>query len=204
MCHGGWSVPRSVAGLDSRPVWCSAPLALPVDREIWFRYAVETDGAAIVALIESAYRGETSRAGWTTEADLLGGQRTDAEEIAELIRDPSSRVLLATQGDDILGCVLLRQEPAGAYLGMLAVRPGLQAKGMGKQILAEAEARARREFGSQHARMTVIEQRKELIAWYERRGYADTGRREPFPYGNPRFGLPKRDDLRFVVLAKAL
>jgi ribosomal protein S18 acetylase RimI-like enzyme len=177
---------------------------MPVDREIRFRYAVETDGAAIVALIESAYRGETSRAGWTTEADLLGGQRTDAEEIAELIRDPPSRVLLATQGDDILGCVLLRQEPAGAYLGMLAVRPGLQARGMGKQILAEAEARARREFGSQHARMTVIEQRKELIAWYERRGYADTGRREPFPYGNPRFGLPKRDDLRFVVLAKAL
>jgi ribosomal protein S18 acetylase RimI-like enzyme len=172
------------------------------------RYATAADCGAVVALIESAYRGDSSRAGWTTEADLLGGQRTDADEIGAILRDPAARLLLAIAGGgnpgEVIGCVLVRREVAGAYLGMLAVRPGLQAKGVGKALLAEAEARARRDFGANRVRMTVIEQRRELIAWYVRRGYTPTGDTEPFPYGNPRFGLPRRDDLRFVVLAKAI
>jgi ribosomal protein S18 acetylase RimI-like enzyme len=172
--------------------------------ETAFRYATPADCAAIVALVESAYRGGSSRAGWTTEADLLGGQRTDADEIAAILAEPHARLLLALDGGEILGCVLLRREREGAYLGMLAVRPQLQGGGLGKRLLGEAEARARSDLGATRIRMTVIEQRKELIAWYERRGYANTGRTEPFPYGNPRFGLPKRDDLRFVVLAKVI
>jgi ribosomal protein S18 acetylase RimI-like enzyme len=172
--------------------------------EAAFRYAVQADCAAIVALVESAYRGEASRAGWTTEADLLGGQRTDADEIAAILAEPHARLLLALDGGEIVGCVLLRREPEGAYLGMLAVRPRLQGGGLGKRLLAEAEERARCDLGAARIRMTVIEQRKELIAWYQRRGYANTGHTEPFPYGHPCFGLPKRDDLRFVVLAKTL
>lgn len=178
--------------------------AMPPSPEVEFRYARGTDCVAIVALVESAYRGETSRMGWTTEADLLGGQRTDAEDIAGVLAEPEARLLLATEGDTILGTVLLRREPGGLYLGMLAVQPRLQSMGLGRRLLAEAEARGRQEFGARRARMTVIEQRGDLIAWYERRGYARTGQTEPFPYDNPRFGMPKREDLRFVVLAKDL
>jgi ribosomal protein S18 acetylase RimI-like enzyme len=173
-------------------------------QEIRFRYAAAADCGAIMALVESAYRGEVSRQGWTTEADLLGGQRTDAEEVGGILAEPQARLLLAMEGDRLLGCVLMRREPDGIYLGMLAVQPGLQARGLGKRLLGEAEARARSEFGAKQARMTVIEQRRELIAWYQRRGYVDTGHTEPFPYGNPRFGMPKRNDLRFIVLKKAL
>jgi len=169
-----------------------------------FRYATLADRDEVVTLVESAYRGEVSRAGWTTEADLLGGQRTDIEEVSGILSEASSRLLLATEGVNIQGCVLLRRESEAVYIGMLAVRPGLQAKGLGKQLLAEAEACGRREFDAKLARMTVIAQRHELIAWYERRGYQKTGHIEPFPYGSPRFGLPKREDLMFVVLAKAL
>ncbi len=175
-------------------------------QETEFRYATFADLADVLALVESAYRGDVSRAGWTTEADLLDGQRTDAEELAGILTNPDARLLLATRGREIVGCVLLRREATGAYIGMLAVRPLLQALGIGKRLLTEAEKQARVEFGAKRSRMTVIviEQRKDLIAWYVRRGYLVTTRTEPFPYGNPRFGLPRRTDLRFVVLEKAL
>ena len=174
------------------------------DKDLDFRCASLADVSDVVGLVESAYRGDASRAGWTTEADLLDGQRTDAEELTSIIKDTDARLLLATRGREILGCVLLRREAAGAYIGMLAVRPFLQATGIGKRLLAEAEKRARMEFAATRARMTVIEQRQELIAWYIRRGFLVTTRTEPFPYGNPRFGLPRRADLRFLVLEKAL
>jgi ribosomal protein S18 acetylase RimI-like enzyme len=172
-------------------------------QEVEFRCATFADSADVVALVESAYRGDASRAGWTTEADLLDGQRTDAEELVCILKDTDSRLLLAARGCEIVGCVLVRREAAGAYIGMLAVRPFLQALGIGKRLLAEAEERARIEFAAKRARMTVIELRQDLIAWYVRRGYLVTTRTEPFPYGNPRFGLPRRPDLRFVVLEKA-
>jgi ribosomal protein S18 acetylase RimI-like enzyme len=171
---------------------------------IEIRLATSADTAAVVALIESAYRGQASRAGWTTEADLLDGQRTDAEEIVGILAEPEAHLLLATRGRAIIGCVLVRREASGAYIGMLAVDPDLQAKGLGKTLLNAAEARGRSEFAATHARMTVIAQRIDLIAWYVRCGYRVTNRTEPFPYGNPRFGLPKRGDLRFVVLEKPL
>lgn len=172
--------------------------------EIELRYAKPADAEQLVALIESAYRGEVSRAGWTTEADLLDGQRTDPEEIQSILENPRARLLLAFRAETLVGCVLLKDEEGSAYIGMFAVRPGLQGRGTGKSLLQNAEQRAMREFGAKMARMTVIEQRTELIAWYERRGYRNTGRTEPFPYGDPRFGLPKRPDLRFVVLEKTL
>lgn len=195
-----WRLPHPLHG--RYPMTFTLVARKPSD--VAFRYARATDGAAIVALVESAYRGESSRAGWTTEADLLGGQRTDVDDIAAILAEPESRLLLATQGDAILGSVLLRRERDGLYVGMLAVRPQLQARGLGRRLLTEAESRGRQEFGVKRARMTVIEQRRDLIAWYERRGYVATGHTEPFPYDNPRFGLPKRDDLRFIVLAKDL
>jgi ribosomal protein S18 acetylase RimI-like enzyme len=172
--------------------------------DMTFRYADASDVHAIVALVQSAYRGQASRVGWTTEADLLDGQRTDAEDVNSIVNESDAGLLLATCKGQLLGCVLLRRERSGAYIGMLAVRPELQAKGIGRLLLAEAESRAQSELGCGCVRMAVIEQRKDLMAWYLRRGYAVTDRTEPFPYGNPRFGLPKRDDLRFAILEKVL
>ena len=160
----------------------------------------------VVDLVESAYRGERSKAGWTTEAELLGGQRIDAEGIAAVISAADSRVLLASdEHDDLIACCTIQQLRAGrSYFGTFAVRPGLQGGGLGKIVLAEAERVARDEWACDTIEMTVIGQREDLIAWYARRGYAATGEMRPFPYGDERFGLPKREDLYFVVLAKSL
>lgn len=169
-----------------------------------FRRATKGDVPAVVALVESAYRGDASRAGWTTEADLLDGQRTDAREVAEIAGGETTRVILAEREGELVGCVVVKDEGAHAYLGMLSVRPSLQGGGVGRALVAEAERVARDELGRDAMRMTVIAQRPELLAWYARLGYAPTGETEPFPYGDPRFGLPRRDDLVFVVLRKAL
>ncbi len=172
-----------------------------------FRDATPDDVPAIVALVESAYRGESSRAGWTTEADLLDGQRTDAGSVRELVTAPDSMVLLAQQpgADALLACCHLAHEGAGsAYFGMFAVRPGLQGAGLGSAMLAEAERIARTRWACTRMAMTVIDVRAELIAWYQRRGYMRTGEHKPFPYGDARFGLPKRADLRFELLLKDL
>lgn len=183
---------------------CSKQTSDTEDAGVRYRRATRADCPAVVDLVERAYRGDSSRAGWTTEADLLGGQRTDDEEVAAIIGDDDACIVLATRGEQLVGCVLVRREASGAYIGMLAVDPQGQARGIGRGLLAEAEARARSELRVGRARMTVLEQRPELIRWYERRGYVRTGETQPFPYGNPRFGLPKRDDLRFIVLAKNL
>ena len=173
-----------------------------------FRAAAPADVDAIVALTESAYRGDASRVGWTTEADLLDGQRTDACEVAELIANPDVRLLLAERDGSLLAsCVVerLSGEHAGdGYFGMFSVRPEAQGTGTGRALLAEAERIAHDAWHCRTMRMTVIDVRVELIAWYERRGYRRTGEYRPFPYGDPRFGIPKRDDLRFEWLVKEL
>ncbi|MGE3403913.1 MAG: GNAT family N-acetyltransferase, partial [Vicinamibacterales bacterium] len=149
--------------------------------------------------------GEASRAGWTTEADLLDGQRTDTASVLATIDASEERIVLAFDGDALVGSVLLRDEGRGsAYTGMLAVRPTLQGRGVGRALLREAERLAASELAATTMRMTVIALRTELVAWYERQGYRRTGEREPFPYGDERFGRPRRDDLSFVVLRKAL
>ncbi|MET7641320.1 GNAT family N-acetyltransferase [Streptomyces sp. NPDC005438] len=169
-----------------------------------FRTASSPDVPALVALIESAYRGDASRAGWTTEADLLGGQRTDPEGVLQVVEDPRSLLLVAERDGELVSCCQLEHRGEYAYFGMFAVRPALQGGGVGRQVLAAAEAEAVRRWGAREMRMTVISVREELIAWYERRGYALNGERSPFPYGDERFGLPQRDDLEFAVLTKPL
>lgn len=171
--------------------------------ELTFRDATFSDVEALVGLIESAYRGDASRAGWTTEADLLAGQRTDPEGVREVITAPGSRLLVAERAGEIVACCQLQKREAHVYFGMFSVSPGLQGAGVGKTVMAEAE-RIAREWGAGEIRMTVIRQREDLIAFYERRGFGRTGRFEPFPYGDERFGLPLRDDLEFAELAKPL
>ena len=178
---------------------------------ISFRDAVETDIPALVPLVTSAYRGDASRAGWTTEADLLDGNRIDPEVLRADILRAGSRILLAErpstgsgQAGDLLGCALVCIEDGAGYFGMFSVRPDLQGAGLGKWLLAEAERVVREEWKLPAMRMTVIDVREELIAFYERRGYRRTGIKKPFPATDPRFGIPKRDDLRFEVLEKLL
>lgn len=166
--------------------------------------ATPTDLPELTALVNSAYRGESSRKGWTTEADLLGGVRTSQESLAETIARPNAAMLLhRDEGThELIGCVYLEQKSDLMYLGMLTVSPEIQARGMGKKLLQEAETYART-LGCRAVEMTVISQRAELIAWYERRGYALTGETRPFPMNDPRFGLPKAL-LEFVVMRKEL
>ena len=172
--------------------------------DLHFRAARLADLDAIVDLVTSAYRGDASRAGWTTEADFLDGNRIDAEVLRADIERPRSRVLLAERDGQLLACAHVSEDDGAGYFGMFSVVPGLQGGGIGKQVLAECERIAREDWRLPAMRMTVIDIRDELIAFYERRGYRRTGILKPFPYGDERFGLPQRDDLRFEVLEKTL
>lgn len=176
---------------------------MPLHRDLRFRRASSTDVPAIVALVESAYRGDASRAGWTTEADLLGGRRTSDAEVRSIVEGDHTQMVLAENGGELVGAMRLEDEERHLYVGMLSVRPTLQSAGVGKALLLEAE-RVARALGRPRMRMTVIEQRPELLAFYARRGYTPTGETQPFPYGDDNFGQPKRADLRFVVLEKPL
>ena len=169
-----------------------------------FRDATDADVDELVALIESAYRGDDSRVGWTTEADILEGQRTDPEGVLEVVKSPDSRLMTVERDGRIVACCQLEHQGDHAYFGMFAVSPLLQGAGLGKVIIAEAERQARETWGVREMQMTVISVRDDLIAWYERRGYLRTGRMTPFPYGDERFGVPQRDDLQFELLVKEL
>lgn len=169
-----------------------------------FRPATDADVPALVALVTSAYRGDASRAGWTTEADLLDGERIDADVLRGDIARARSQVLLAEHACRLLACAHVADDDGLGYFGMFAVDPRQQGGGIGRALLAECERVARERWGLATMRMTVIDARDELIAWYERRGYRRTGEHSPFPYGDTRFGIPRRDDLRFEYLEKAL
>jgi ribosomal protein S18 acetylase RimI-like enzyme len=172
--------------------------------QLTFRDAADADVPALVTLIESAYRGDSSRAGWTTEADILQGQRTDPDGVREVVEAPGSRLLVVERDGVLIACCQLEHRGDHAYFGMFAVRPTLQGGGLGKVIIAEAERVAHADWGAREMRMTVIRQRTDLIAWYERRGYRRTGELSPFPYGDERFGIPQRADLAFELLVKPL
>ena len=172
--------------------------------QLSFRAATIDDIPALVALVTSAYRGDDSRVGWTTEADVLDGNRIDADVLrADIARD-RSRVVIAERDARMLACAHVADDGGVGYFGMFSVQPGLQGGGIGGRMLIECERIAREDWRLPFMRMTVIDIRDELIAWYERRGYRRTGAFKPFPYGDERFGIPKRDDLRFEVLEKAL
>lgn len=216
-----------------------------------FRFATLADVPAVVALVESAYRGEASQAGWTSEAHLLHGQRTDEAMVAEAIGRRGVEVLLAERGGQLVACCELTApggardeqasgvpspasgvlawessqggkigmpEPDGeahgcsaasasagaTYLGMFAVRPELQGDGLGRAVLDEAARIARDDWSSAALELSTLHPRAELIAWYERRGFTRTGELRPFPYGEPRYGVPQRDDIVQVVLSRPL
>ena len=167
------------------------------------RGATVADVPALHVLIERAYRGDAARAGWTHEADLIGGQRTDVAQLAAMLAEPGTTILLAEEDGALAGCVLVADRGEAAYLGMLTVDPARQGRGLGDRLTRAAEDHAR-VLGRARIEMKVIRQRPELIAYYERRGYKDSGHREPFPYGDPAIGVPVRADLEFVILIKDL
>lgn len=168
------------------------------------RPATPADIPALHMLVESAFRGDSARGGWTHEADLLDGQRTDPTALAEAIADPDRTILIALDGDATIGCVeVKRAGMARSALGLLSVRPDRQATGLGRRLVAAAEDHARTDYGAARMEMTVIAARGELIAWYERLGYRRTGENRPFPMDDPRFGLP-RMPLSFAVLERSI
>ena len=164
--------------------------------------ATIADAAELSALINSAYRGETSKKGWTTEADLLEGTRTTPKELATIITTPHHYLLKFIRDEKIIGSVLLIAKKEVLYLGMLTVSPELQNSGIGKQLLQAAEQLAQ-QLELSRIQMTVIGIRKELLAWYIRNGYEDTGVREPFPFGEGDKALTS-EPFDFIVLEKKL
>lgn len=170
---------------------------------IQFRLAVDADAEAIAALVNSAYRGDSSRQGWTTEDDLLQGPRIHAQEVSDLLAANDSVILLCLQDQDIIGCVHLEKTESAAYLGMFVVRPVLQGNGIGKYFMQTAEQHAQKMWGISKIWMTVITVRHELIAYYERRGYVRTGRFKPFPADNGKEKVLV-ENLQFEEMEKTL
>ncbi|KQY28858.1 acetyltransferase [Caulobacter sp. Root487D2Y] len=174
-----------------------------------FAPAVESEFPALVDLVNSAYRGQSSQAGWTTEADYIDGQRIDLESLEQDLAGSPNAVLLTARDEPdgpLLGCVWVEPDadvPGGDtwYLGMLTIRPDLQDRQLGRALLAHAEAHAQGR-GAKRIHLGVVQLRDTLIAWYQRRGYALTGETEPFPIAE-RFGKPRRE-LWFVMLEKTL
>jgi ribosomal protein S18 acetylase RimI-like enzyme len=171
------------------------------------RRASEADFAAVVELANAAYRGVGAEPGWSSEAGTIDGLRLTLEQLQrDLAAKPEAHLLVCRDnaGGEVMGTVWLEPKDAATwYLGLLTVRPALQDRKLGRALLAAAE-----EYvltgGGRAVRMTVVNVRGALIAWYRRRGYELTGETETFPYGHDRFGRPLREDLCFVVLEKEL
>jgi ribosomal protein S18 acetylase RimI-like enzyme len=164
--------------------------------------ATLADIPALNLLINSAYRGESSKKGWTTEADLLEGKRTTEEELTQTIQDPKNTILKFTENGKIISSVLLVEKEHQLYLGMLTVSPELQNSGIGRKMLTEAENHAK-SLGLNAIIMTVISVREELIAWYKRNGYEDTGEREAFPQSEIHVNISQKP-LEFIYFEKKI
>ena len=163
-----------------------------------YRKAQPADAPAVRALIESGYRGDSARRGWSNEADLLGGDRTTPEEVAAMIAAPEKRVLLAEEDGALVGTVTVTDLGQGrAYMGLLCVDPERQAGGLGRMLVREVEQLAAEVFVSKVMELIVVDVRTELIAWYERRGYRRTGTLRPFP-------LPMDVPYKMVELERAI
>ncbi|HEY4617425.1 MAG TPA: GNAT family N-acetyltransferase [Flavobacterium sp.] len=160
------------------------------------------DVSQLNKLINSAYRGESSKKGWTTEANILEGIRTTEEELTKTLENAKNTILKFTENSRIIGCVLLVAKEQELYLGMLTVSPELQNSGVGKKLLQQADIHASA-LGLTRIIMTVISIREELISWYKRHGYVDTGAREPFPVSEVHIPISETP-LEFMVLEKKL
>ena len=167
--------------------------------------ATEEDHGAIVDLTNLAFRSVGPSASWNSEADFIEGQRLTESLLKEDLAAKPDAVLLTCRNDphgELLGTVWLEPKRDGVwYLGLLTVRPDQQNKQVGRALLALAEDFAKQQ-GACRIRMSVVNVRATLIAWYQRRGYVLTGETQPFPYDDQRFGRPLRDDLSFVLLEK--
>ena len=154
--------------------------------------------SALHTVIERAYRGDSARLGWSHEADLLSDTRTDMGELEAILADPAQVLLALFEDEVLLGAVNVADRGGRrSYLGLLCVEPTRQGERLGRRLMAAAEGHARDRFGCTAIEMTVIEQRRELIAYYERRGWALTGERRPFP-------VPLDPPYSMQVLAKRL
>jgi len=171
--------------------------------ELHFRPAVVSDAAELADLVNSCYRGDSSRAGWTTEADLLDGTRTNATEIENIIMREGSTILVCRDDDKIIGSVNVERRESSCYLGMLVVNPQLQGGGIGRQLIDAAEGYAHDVWNLEKMTMTVITSRSELIAYYERRGYHRTGEIKPFKIDDVH-GIPRVERIELEVLEKDL
>lgn len=207
----GW--PGGAASIGFTPLWrtrdgCINVLAMsnPSTQALRIRLAETGDTASLLALVNSVYRGDSSRFGWTTEADLLDGQRTDLTALNAFLNRPAENavMLLAEFDGKVIACLQLEHHLECAHLGMLSVAADLQDRGIGRQMLAAAEDHARNVWRATLLTLSVIHLRHELIAWYQRRGFVVTGERDEFPYDDSRFGIPRRDDLWFITLQKSL
>lgn len=175
-----------------------------------FRLAVPTDAPRLVELIRTAYRGEASRDGWTSEADLVEGDRIDLAQVLHIIAKPGSLMVVLDETEDeagaggITACCAVEDRGGGlAYFGTFAVSPAAQGHGTGRRMMVEAQRRAVADFGAVTMEITVLAQQAALLAWYERLGFRRTGEQRPFP-ADPKSARPLRDDLHFVVLTKDL
>jgi GNAT superfamily N-acetyltransferase len=167
-----------------------------------FAHAKPTDISTLTSLLNRSYRGESSRAGWTTEADLLSGKRIDETGLLQLLNDPDSLILIARSDEMILSTIHAHREADNVHFGLFAVEPTFQNKGVGKELLAYAESEAVQKWGVHTAIMEVITHRSELIAYYERRGYVRTGEMIPFPESD--LWYKHVDFLELAVLSKRL
>ena len=157
------------------------------------------DIPALADLINRAYRGEAAHAGWTTEGHLLDGLRADAALLREMVAVPHTQFLKKEIDGALVGCVYLEPRGNAVYLSLLAVDPAQQSQGLGRALLLAAEAFTQRLKRCQ-IKISVLEARPELLAWYERQGYQRLGQTEPFP-SSTRFGRP-RQPLQLVMMAK--
>lgn len=165
--------------------------------------ATPADAPALKNLLEAAYRGDSARAGWNHEADILDDERIGIEELDALLADPAVTILTARDAGALVGCVAVtRKDKTLGYLGMLCVLPTLQSGGLGRKLLDAAEHHGRA-IGIARMEMTVIDSRESLIAWYVRRGYAFTGETRPFHELRPA-DAETGSQITFVVLEKPL
>lgn len=170
--------------------------------EYRFAFATPVDVPALAVLIERAYRGPEAAKGWTNESEILTGPRSSPAEIEGLIRDADTKFLVAFDGDRLVACALLKKHGTGAYFGMFAIDPDTQGSGLGKLMMSRCDDAVRELWNANYLRLTVISLREKLIAWYERRGFIQTGEQEPFPFDTAPGAL--RTDFHLTVLQKAL